>query len=97
MKQLSLEQWEKKYIAGSIERFDQKNTMFARPGWTQEIHDKLDDWGFIIADSNMETSVPGVFAAGDVRDTPVRQVATAVGDGTIAALSAEYYIESLNI
>jgi thioredoxin reductase (NADPH) len=56
---------------------------------------KLDEYGFIIADVNMETSVPGVFAAGDVRNTPLRQVVTAVGDGAIAAISAENYIENM--
>lgn len=56
---------------------------------------KLDEHGFIIADLNMETSIPGVFAAGDVRNTPLRQIATAVGDGAIAAISAENYIENL--
>lgn len=54
-----------------------------------------DDGGFIIADANMQTNIPGVFTAGDVRDTPLRQVSTAVGDGAIAAVSAEHYIESL--
>jgi len=54
-----------------------------------------DDGGFIIADAKMQTSVPGVFAVGDVRDTPLRQVSTAVGDGAIAAVCAEHYIENL--
>ncbi len=54
---------------------------------------KADQFGFIITDSNMQTSVPGVFAAGDVRNTPLRQIATAVGDAAIAAISAEHYIE----
>ena len=54
---------------------------------------KLDEQGFIIAGLDAETSVPGVFAAGDVRNTPLRQIATAVGDGAIAAISAENYIE----
>lgn len=56
---------------------------------------KTDEGGFIIADAHMETSVPGVYAVGDVRNTPLRQVSTAVGDGAIAAVSAEHYIESL--
>ncbi len=55
---------------------------------------KLDEQGFIVADLNMETSVPGVFAVGDVRNTPLRQIATAVGDAAIAAFSAEHYIEN---
>lgn len=53
----------------------------------------LDENGFILADFNMQTSVPGVFAAGDVRSTPLRQVSTAVGDAAIAATVAEQYIE----
>lgn len=56
---------------------------------------ETDEYGFIRADAQMQTSVPGVFAAGDVRDTPLRQVATAVGDGAIAAVSAEHYIENM--
>ncbi len=57
---------------------------------------ETDPYGFIIADARMQTSVPGVFAAGDVRNTPLRQIATAVGDAAIAAVSAEHYIENLN-
>ena len=56
---------------------------------------EVDESGFIITDANMETSVPGVFAAGDVRDTPLRQIVTAAGDGAIAAFSAEHYIENI--
>jgi len=56
---------------------------------------KLDEKGFIEANLNMETSVPGVFAAGDVRNTPLRQIVTAVGDGAVAAFSAGHYIENL--
>lgn len=56
---------------------------------------ELDKHGFVIANHKMKTSVPGVFAAGDGRDTPLRQIATAVGDAAIAAFSAEHYIESL--
>ena len=56
---------------------------------------KTDDYGFIITDQKMQTSVPGVFAAGDVRDTSLRQIATAVGDAAMAAVTAEHYIENL--
>lgn len=54
-----------------------------------------DEWGFIITNDRMETSIKGIFAAGDCRVTPLRQIATAVGDGAIAAVSAERYIEGL--
>lgn len=56
----------------------------------------LNEAGFVITDLNMETSAPGVFAAGDVRNTPLRQIATAVGDAAIAAFSAEQYIDELS-
>jgi len=56
---------------------------------------KVDEYGFIIVNDRMETSVPGVFAAGDGRSTPLRQIATAIGDAAIAAVSAEHYIENL--
>ena len=56
---------------------------------------EVDKSGFIVANAKMETSVPGVYAAGDVRNTPLRQVATAVGDSAIAAFEAANYIENL--
>ena len=56
---------------------------------------ELDSDGYIVTDSKMETSVPGVYAAGDVSVTPLRQVATAVADGAIAATSASHYIENI--
>ena len=51
--------------------------------------------GFIITNETMQTSSEGVFAAGDVRKTPLRQVITAVSDGAVAAVYAIKYIESL--
>lgn len=51
--------------------------------------------GYIIADEDMHTSVPGVFAAGDVRVKSLRQVITAAADGAIAAMQAAHYIENL--
>ncbi|MGB8218690.1 MAG: thioredoxin-disulfide reductase [Candidatus Methanoperedens sp.] len=56
---------------------------------------KKDERGFILVNDKMETSVKGIFAAGDCRVTPLRQIATAVGDGAIAAVSAERYIEGI--
>ncbi len=55
----------------------------------------LDEQGFIPTDEAMATPIPGVFAAGDVRSKEVRQIATAVGDGAIAAIMAEKYLEAL--
>jgi thioredoxin reductase (NADPH) len=56
---------------------------------------KKDDGGYIITDYKMETSVPGIFACGDVRAQLVRQITNAVGDGTTAAVAAEKHIEEL--
>ena len=56
---------------------------------------ELDQYGFIIVDANMQTSVAGVYAAGDVRSTPLRQIATAVGDAAIAVFSAEHYLQNV--
>ncbi len=53
------------------------------------------DDGYIKAGEDTLTSVPGIFAAGDNRTTPLRQVSTAVGDGAVAALMAEKYITEL--
>ncbi|MCP3676407.1 MAG: thioredoxin-disulfide reductase [Deltaproteobacteria bacterium] len=52
-----------------------------------------DDRGFIETNQRMETSVPGIYAVGDCRTTPLLQVATAVGDGATAAFCAGEYIE----
>ena len=53
----------------------------------------LDEAGYIITDENGETSVKGIFAAGDCRKKLLRQVATAVGDGAKAAFASEKYLE----
>ncbi len=53
------------------------------------------DRGFVVTDGSMRTSVPGLFAAGDVRTTPFRQVVTAAGDGAAAAHAADEYIQNL--
>ena len=54
-----------------------------------------DEFGFIRVDENMRTSEVGVFAAGDVRRTPLRQVITAVADGAVAGMSAVKYLEEV--
>ncbi len=56
---------------------------------------KQDEKGFVITDEKMETSVPGVFAAGDIRSKALRQVSTAVGDGANAAFFAERFMENI--
>ena len=55
----------------------------------------LDERGFVPTDDRLTTSVTGVFACGDVRATHLRQVATAVGDGALAAVSAQKYLNEL--
>ena len=55
---------------------------------------KQNEQGFIETDINMQTSVPGVYAIGDVRNTPLRQVVTAAADGAIAACNATKYLEA---
>jgi thioredoxin reductase (NADPH) len=56
---------------------------------------KMDNRGFIITDYNMETSTCGLFAVGDIRSKPLRQVVTAVADGATAAMSANKYLNNL--
>ncbi|MBE4906989.1 thioredoxin-disulfide reductase [Bacillus luteolus] len=51
--------------------------------------------GYIETNDQMETRVEGIFAAGDIREKTLRQIVTATGDGSIAAQSAQHYIESL--
>ncbi len=56
---------------------------------------KQDAKGFICTDERMQTSLDGVYAAGDVRTTPLRQVITAAADGAVAAVYAVKYLETL--
>jgi thioredoxin reductase (NADPH) len=55
-----------------------------------------DNQGFLITDDKMETPLPGVYVAGDVRSQYVRQISNAVGDATTAAVAATRYIEELD-
>ena len=52
----------------------------------------VDEWGFVFTNADMATTIPGIFAAGDVRNKLLRQIATAVGDGAIAAFAAESFL-----
>jgi thioredoxin reductase (NADPH) len=74
--------------------------MFVAIGVTPKAHFladilKLNPEGYILTDAECRTSMPGVFAAGDVRKKILKQIATAVGDGAIAAIVAEKYLDDL--
>ena len=56
---------------------------------------KLDEEGFIPVNNQMETEVPGIFAAGDIRVGSIRQVVSAAGDGATAAIAAERFLSSV--
>jgi thioredoxin reductase (NADPH) len=56
---------------------------------------EVDESGYIKTDEHMQSSIPGIYAVGDVRDTPFRQIVTSASDGAIAAHSAAQYIDSL--
>ncbi|SES41788.1 thioredoxin-disulfide reductase [Salipaludibacillus aurantiacus] len=51
--------------------------------------------GYIETNEDMETKIPGIFAAGDIREKMLRQIVTATGDGSIAAQTAQHYVENL--
>ena len=53
-----------------------------------------EETGYVTSNEEMETSIPGIFAAGDVREKTLRQIVTATGDGSIAAQNASEYIET---
>lgn len=58
-------------------------------------HVDHDEAGYLLTDRNMETSIEGLWAVGDVRAQLTKQIATAVGDGTTAAVAASQYVERL--
>lgn len=78
----------------------QVNGVFPYIGMTPNIESisgqvEQDANGFIITDETMRTSVEGVYAVGDVRKTPLRQVITAAADGAVGAVYAVKYLESI--
>lgn len=56
---------------------------------------ELDDKGYIVAGEDMCTNIAGVFAAGDIRTKPIRQVVTAASDGAVAGIMAERYVDHI--
>ncbi|TVP83019.1 MAG: thioredoxin-disulfide reductase [Alkalicoccus sp.] len=64
------------------------NTPFLNLGITN-------DEGYVVTDEGMATDVPGIYAAGDIRDKSLRQIVTATGDGSIAAQGVQHYVENL--
>ena len=61
----------------------------------KELEVELDEAGYIVTNQRMETSLPGLYAVGDVRATPFRQLVVAAGEGAIAAHAASQYIDEL--
>ena len=58
---------------------------------------EVDRSGYILADETTRTNVPGVFAVGDVRVKPLRQIVTAVSDGAVASKYIEEYLSNLEL
>ncbi len=62
--------------------------------WLKGIVD-LDDQGYIVTDGHLQTKLPGVFACGDAHANPIKQIAMAVGEGALAAVQAQRYLDAL--
>lgn len=69
---------------------DPNNEMIARGDL------EMDEYGFIVTDTEMRTAIPGVYAAGDIRSKSFRQIVTAAGEGATAELSAEHYLANMD-
>lgn len=63
--------------------------------WLKDVVD-LDDQGYIVTDGHLRTRLPGVFACGDAHVTPIKQIAMAVGEGALAAIQAQRYLDVLD-
>ena len=96
---LSVEQVILKNVKNNISSSLNVNGVFVFVGWLpntkflENTKIKLNEAGYIVTDDNMNTSIEGIFACGDVRQKILRQVVTAAGDGAIAAISAQHFIE----
>ena len=66
---------------------------FTPNSWLIKDHYEHDDAGYVITDSTMQTSIPGLYAAGDLRVQVTRQITTAVGDATTAVIAIEKYLK----
>jgi thioredoxin reductase (NADPH) len=89
-----------KNVRSNEEKIHQTDGVFIFIGHTPntqlfENQIELDELGYIIVNKNMETSIPGVFAAGEVADPDYRQVITSAGMGAAAAIQATRYLEVL--
>ncbi|WP_372519874.1 thioredoxin-disulfide reductase [Candidatus Ruminimicrobiellum ovillum] len=96
---ISVEQVMLKNVKNNISSPLNVNGVFVFVGWLpntkflENTKIKLNEAGYIVTDDNMNTSIEGIFACGDVRQKILRQVVTAAGDGAIAAISAQHFIE----
>ena len=63
--------------------------------WLKDVVD-LDEQGYIVTDALLQTSLPGVFACGDAHANPLKQIAMAVGEGALAAVQADRYLDELD-
>lgn len=66
---------------------------FTPNSWLIKDHYEHDDSGYVITDSSMQTSIPGLYAAGDLRVQVTRQITTAVGDATTAVIAIEKFLK----
>jgi len=89
-----------RYVQGGLEKDLPVGGVFIFVGFLPnsdllKAHAEHDEAGYFITDRNMQTSIEGVWAVGDVRAQLTKQIATAVGDGTTAAVAASQYVEAL--
>ena len=63
--------------------------------WLKGVVD-LDDQGYIVTDGRLRTKLPGVFACGDAHANPLKQIAMAIGEGALAAVQADRYLDTLD-